>query len=139
MPDTVLTARGLYARVREQHALSEALHARTREALARSRAAQAAVHVREVCGSPRPLAAGDFRLRGTVGGLPVGAVWDGSGLRATAPLLAQARLVVALGDVLGDGSPAALTSSRAALLTLARACDRVVCVEIGGRAAEVAP
>ena len=102
--------------MREQHALSEAPRA-CRGAVASSRSARAAVHVREVCGTARPLAAG--------------------GLRATAPLLAQARRVTALGDVPGDGRPAALTSSRAALLTPARAGDRVGRVGIAGRPAPV--
>ena len=123
----------LYAQVRAQHATSAALHLRARAALARSREAAAAVEVRGLCRSSHALASGEFRLRGSVAGLPVAAVWADGALSASPRLLEQARVVVALGDVLGDGRPAALAPSRTALLTLARACDRVVQVELGAR------
>ena len=128
---TAIATSDLLSRVREQHTVSSALHERTRSAVAVSRRVQAAVRARVLCDPVRQLGTGDFRLRGTVGGQDVAALWSGGELDASAALLQQAGLVVALGDVLGDGRPAGLGDSRSALLTLARACDRVRHVELG--------
>lgn len=123
----------LAADLRASHARSAALMAQSAEVLRASRDLRAQARRGRDVARVHRMSAGDFRLRGTVSGEPVEALWLGAAMQASEALLARAEVVVALGDVLADGRPAALSDATAALLTLVRACDRVTSVELSTR------
>ena len=123
----------LAADLRASRARSTALLAQSAEALRHAGHLRARAREGRDVARVHRMSAGDFRLHGVVGGEQVDAMWLGQELRASEALLAQARVVVALGDVLADGRPAALSDPTRALLTLVRACDRVTSVELSTR------
>ncbi len=76
-----------------------------------------------------------FELTGDLAGRPVWATWDRGRLRADERLLTQARLLVEMGTVFTNANPPARVEATldgdcaAVMLTLAKACDRVLSVE----------
>lgn len=77
-----------------------------------------------------------FRLRGVVGTFPVTAVLRGTEVLADVILLQRAALLVQLGDYFETPDRPAIAASlvapiEAVILTLVRACDRVLDVELG--------
>jgi hypothetical protein len=94
--------------------------------LSRARRFQSRAHLRYVV------------VRGLVEGQPVSAIVRARGqLMADPALLDRARLLVSLGETFDHGRIAAtLTDSHLAVaLTLIRACDRVLAIEVGPAAA----